>query len=520
MLRRSNKLAQTSTAPTVESRFNGPWPLNLELLHLSSKDAWTLRDACESVLILGQTGGGKSSGPFQLITRSLLRWGCGGLFLCAKPSARDEYVELARREGREADVVIVSTKKGEETGYNFLSHEIKRQKHSVSVDSIAAVFMQAHEVTGRSFNERDPFWDNAARQLMRNCLEVVINAGLDEQGEPQEIRLETIAAIISTLPQSSSDVRMPEGLEAMEQLRMAQSKVAPEREKDLELAAVYFETTWPRLAERTRSSIAQVLTVLLDRFMRTPLRPLLLEKTDCTPQDVLDGKLVIVDVPINETPDLGKIVGVVWKLAVQRAILSRTLPQGPADGVRPVFIAADEGQYWLTDYDANFQQTSRSARGITVFATQNLPNLYAELSGSPSGMARVKSFLGNLQTRLACRNTDPETNLYLAESIGQKIVQRQSRSFRGLLGWPEGQTVSEQVDFDVRPRKFTTLRTGGEKNDFMVEALVTRGGERFKANNGARWMVASFDQKCRQDDWKSRLLTGDRVRITARKERE
>ena len=57
------------------------WPDSLVLCRLSSsaKDALTLADAKTGVLITGQTGKGKTSGPGRLLAKAYLRAGFGGL---------------------------------------------------------------------------------------------------------------------------------------------------------------------------------------------------------------------------------------------------------------------------------------------------------------------------------------------------------------------------------------------------------------------------------------------------------
>src|SRR6201997_4535401 len=62
------------------------WPDSLPLCRLSSsaKDALTLADAKTGVLITGQTGRGKTSGPGRLLAKAYLGAGFGGLVLCAK----------------------------------------------------------------------------------------------------------------------------------------------------------------------------------------------------------------------------------------------------------------------------------------------------------------------------------------------------------------------------------------------------------------------------------------------------
>ena len=72
--------------PTTPSKTADYWPLNLPLIRFSEKrpDTWTLADACQGVLIMGELGSGKTSGSGQLLARQYLKAGFGGLVLCHK----------------------------------------------------------------------------------------------------------------------------------------------------------------------------------------------------------------------------------------------------------------------------------------------------------------------------------------------------------------------------------------------------------------------------------------------------
>src|ERR1700749_3283555 len=79
------------------------WPDDRVLCRLSSspKDALTLADAKTGVLITGQTGRGKTSGPGRLLAKAYLRAGFGGLVLCAKIDEADLWRKYLRETGRE-----------------------------------------------------------------------------------------------------------------------------------------------------------------------------------------------------------------------------------------------------------------------------------------------------------------------------------------------------------------------------------------------------------------------------------
>lgn len=485
------------------------WLRNLELLRWTASDRWTLDQATLGTLITGSTGSGKSTGPFQAIIRSFLRAEFGGLFLVAKADGAAEYITLAESEGRGKDVIHFRPDTPGQ-GFSFLSYEAKRYGAGRAiVENIVLLLMQAAEVASRkSGGSQDPFFESAMKALLRHALFIVITA-------TGKVDLGLVLEIVQTLPQNLNDAEEPERLRSMQLLAEAERKVTPERAHELQMARRYFIWEWPTLADRTRSSIAITLSVLLDAFLRYPLREMFLSELTVSPDDVLAGKLIVADTPVKTLDLIGKIAGVIWKYSLQRAIERRPeLASGqPIESIRPIFIAADECQFWTTSTDTYFQMTARSARGLTVYATQSIPNFYSEMGGDGTARARVDSLLGNLQNRLICQNLDTTTNQWHSESIGKIVIKRHSRSVTINPGAQDGvfarlagtgrsvnKSESEQLDYDVQPRAFTGLKRGGLENKGIVEAIVVSAGQRFRANR-QRWLKVQFHQFKEPKGW-------------------
>jgi hypothetical protein len=56
--------------------------------------------------------------------------------------------------------------------------------------------------------------------------------------------------------------------------------------------------------------------------------------------------------------------------------------------------------------------------------------------------------------------------------------------------------ISEIVEYEVQPREFSRLRTGGAANRGEVDAIVFKNGAGFKAT-GRNWMKVTFKQDFR-----------------------
>src|SRR6266403_5225769 len=83
----------------------GRWPLNLPLVHFSPRpaDTWTLADAFQGVVIMGENGSGKTSGSGRLLARKYLQAGFGGLVLCFKTDEADLWRSYLKAAGRESN---------------------------------------------------------------------------------------------------------------------------------------------------------------------------------------------------------------------------------------------------------------------------------------------------------------------------------------------------------------------------------------------------------------------------------
>ena len=267
------------------------------------------------------------------------------------------------------------------------------------------------------------------------------------------------------------------------------------RESDLKLTRDYWLNEFPALAPETRSVIVSTFTSMADCFLRGMLRNLFCTDLNFGPEDSFAGKIIILNLPVKEYYELGQFAQVlfkyVWQRAVERRIPPGTLPAETEQKVRPVFLWADESQFFANSYDALFQSTARSSRACTVYLTQNLPSYHAVFGGANS-KAEVDAFLGNLQTKIFHANGDPTTNNWAAESIGRT---RQMQFYGGLsegvgarggVGMNQNAGGSLVFEYLIQPQVFTMMKTGGQEHELMVEGIIFQGGR--------RWVVTDKDK--------------------------
>ena len=167
----------------------------------------------------------------------------------------------------------------------------------------------------------------------------------------------------------------------------------------------------------------------------------------------------------------------------------------------PVFLWADEAQNFITHYDAEYAAVARSAGGATVYLTQNRES-YRRMLGNYDA---VDSLLGNLNCKIFCQNSSTETNDWAAKLLGERwlhitgtnIGQSKNDSTQGMGGsHSSGVSRSEQRRYFVEPSRFTTLRRGGEKNGFQVDAIVYNGGHLFASGReDLPFRMLTFNQR-------------------------
>ncbi|MDF1816565.1 MAG: hypothetical protein P1V20_30465 [Verrucomicrobiales bacterium] len=489
------------------------WPDDDEaLLELSEKgqkphpqNYWSLRDAFEGVQVFGGTGSGKSSGSGQSLARAFLSSNLGGLVLTAKTDEAAAWREMAASEGRENDIIEV-THDGTYQ-FNFLRYELTRPGAGAGqVESLVNLFcavLESAEKRQGNLGGGDAYWNRALRQLLRNSIDLAIMA-------LEDVSLTSLYKIITTAPvtiEQVNDEDWRNNSVCFALIDTAKEKqLSPEKTKDLEIVEAYFLYEFAGLAQETRSVIVSTFTSMADCFLRGTLRKLFCEGLNYSPEDCFNGKIIILNLPVKEFNELGGFAQILFKYVWQRAV-ERRIPQGISREdaqatIRPVFLFADESQFFCNSNDALFQSTARSSRACTVYLTQNLPTYFSAFGGG-NGRHETESFVANLQTKIAHSNGDPVTNLFIADSIGRtRQIQLSGGTSDGVsqLGKPNyNQTAGGNMvyEYPVQPAEFTTLETGGPDHDFFVGAIIFQGGRKWypDGKSSRNYIRHKFPQK-------------------------
>lgn len=481
--------------------------LNLPLIDFSGSE-WTVRNAVEGVQIFGGIGSGKTSGSGRFLALKYLCAGFGGLVLTVKPDESALWEKYCALAGRSDDLVIVEP--GRANAFNFLEYE-SADGDTTNIVQVLKTVIRAGEEKASGANQ-DPFWESALDMLIFHVIDlcklaygrVTVRQMYDivqslpkqetrESGQDTAFRRALKAAMANVDAQVSAweSERSADELEALNHDRSGYEAAVCDAVPDARLFRFleqFFFETFGKLSEKTRSVIDFSFSGFLFELLRDPVYSLFCHQpSSFTPEDCLEGKIIVLNLPVKLYHKIGRDCQILFKYIWQRAMEKRRVERDS----RPVFLWADEAQNFLHEYDAEYQATARSSLIATVYLSQNLPNYHANMGGVRSEF-RVKSFLGTLATKIFHANADIETNRYASELIGDGVWEQKGSSIT--IADKASASKSKQVTMDriIRPEAFPMLKTGGGRNKCLVSAYVHFQGN--VLNDGESFVKMAFDQ--------------------------
>jgi hypothetical protein len=485
-----------------------PWSLDQKLWKWSRGDDHCIADSLAGICGMGATGTGKSSGPSEMIGLAHLEAGFGGIFTSAKPDDLAMQLDWCKRAGRINDIIIFGPGHGK--CFNFLDYEMTRPGAGAGlVDDIVKFLLNIAEIRSREAakggggggGENAEYFANAKKRILATIIDVLGMAR-------QRVSVPNIYMTLTSAPDTIKEWNDPRWREEsflwaclMEAKRLEQD---PRRLGDLDNAVKYWKE-YAKLNEKTRSNITSSVTGALDLLNRSLLRQLFSEGTNVTPADIAAGKILLFDMSVKQWGETGAMGQVIFKYAFQKDIERRDVQANP----RPVFLHVDEFQLLTTSYDSEFATTCRTSRVSFIILTQSLPTVWAALGGGDKAKADVASLLGNMNTKIFCANSEVETNRFVAETLGKRKQYLVQSSHTGMNPYAPvtamgpyrhsqiSASVSEHIDFQVQNSDLASLRMGGARNKYCVDAIIYRTGQPFKASK-RNWMKMTFHQNVKR----------------------
>lgn len=482
--------------------------LDTTLIRFGRQDRFTIRNACESVQILGGVGSGKTSGSGRALALAYLRAGMGGMVCCAKPGEADLWRSLAKECGRERDLLFFDASGTHR--FNFLDYA-QATIGKGGFDTNLVDMMSRIAVAARMQNSEggggkdDQYFRDAANQLLANALPFLRVAY-------GTIRLRDLYRFINDAPTAQQEVFDPAFVTrsfcTTTMFLVAEKAKAgdAEAERVTDEYGDYWTKEFSQIGDKQRSAIISTLTSTIYPFLAGQLHTLFCTHTTFVPEFSRQGLVLVLDLPTRQFGTAGviaqQIFKMLWQLAMEREKV------GPH--TRPVFSWMDECQFFMNSYDAEHLSVCRQQRVCNVFLTQDLPTYRARIGSEHA----ADSLMNKFQTRIFHATTDLVTSQYAADIIGQVMHYQGSESINtgtstssghnlggegqhtGGGGRNQGVTRSRSTykDFDIPPDYFgRELRTGGPANKFKVDAIIVRNSK-FRSSRRQRIKV-EFSQR-------------------------
>lgn len=482
-------------------------PLGILLINLAREDAYTARMATENILVTGSSGAGKTTGSGRMLAHALLGTARAGMLICAAKADEvalwEKYADVT---GRSADLRVI--RPGGPWRFNPVSYELDRKGAVASAESVVGLLEAILECADRQGNaggsrDSEPYWRLATKQLIRNFVDLVILA-------TGTVTIESLYRAVISAPQSLDDVRSEQWRESsycFQLLTEADKRTkGTARTHDFALVADYVLCELASLAQRTRSIIVSNFTSQIDPMQRGVLREIFGTDTTVTPDDCENGAIIVCGLSTQTFRETGLIANTALKYCWQRSMEARQVTPDS----RLACLWCDEFQVLVRpQHDAQFLATCRSSRVGCVLLTQGVPGVYAALGGGEMGKAQADSIFGNCSTKIFHANSDPQTNDWASSVIGRSrqfmasgnssySAEDEANAAIG-MGWlprsgSSSAGFSEVFEYEVQPREFTRLRTGGPANRGLVDAIVFQNGKVFKGS-GRNWLPVTFKQQ-------------------------
>jgi hypothetical protein len=476
-------------------------------------DTFTVNDALRGVSIFGEPASGKTSGSEKSLAIQYLKQGWGGLVLCTKPGDAIQWREYCKETERENDLIVFSKSgkhasgayAGEQMVFNPIDYEMKCSKNGCGTINIANFFMSSYHIGNKKVSDQknEIFWDSNLKRLISRVVDLLFLSG-EELIPINMVRILTSMYVVNeerylmklleikkteeiSLVENENNFCLKCILKSYFLLSRSAIESLPEEMSSFELVYFYFLLLLPEIGTRTRNEITESFMGLLEPLMSGMLSKHFTGKTNICPEWTYEqNKIIVLDFPFGEFPEIGVVAQSIFKLSFQRCLERRDGNMYP----NPVFLWANEAPYFLNPYEEQILSNSRSSRIANVFISKGISDYYSSIGLDHLHILKLDSLMGALATKIFHANSDPATNQYASSLIGDdfKLEGNASTSFLSFKRNGKSKFLTPQV----LPREFTMLRNGGQENDFLVDAIVFKTGKIW--STGTNFLRTTFKQ--------------------------
>jgi len=466
--------------------------LDAVLMRWTPTDPFRVRDLLNGgCLILGRAGSGKTSSSGRTLMQAIVdNPKSGGLLLAAKPEDADDIEAVFRKAGRLKDLIVFDAGNGWRC--NFFGC-LKRPRDVVTFVTTLSEVMKRGDSKGGGDNSR--FYDQQEERTIYNAV-----AALQVAGE--HLTAPNIHKFIMTAATSAAELQTTawQGKYHSQVLdRGFKTPKTPLEEHDFTLCLDFWIQEWATLMDgKTRGNILAGVQGTLHTMNTGIVREMCSGETNCSPEDVLAGKWILVNFSGSAWGAAGLLISTGWKQLVELAILERKAERNSPFCV----VWCDEAHAVTTAFDAvTFIPQCRSHKGCLVYLTQSVSSFYAAMKGD-AGKHQADALLANF-SHVVVHASDPITAKWASSKLGRKKVVLYSGSssaghdctvWEQMYGNPRvSASFSEHFEAVLQDQEFMIGRTGGPDNGYVADAIVIKSGEPFSDGNSYERVV--FSQK-------------------------
>ena len=366
----------------------------------------------QNILITGTIGSGKTSSAMYPFTRQLLEYKyndanskIGMLILDVKGNYFSQVYNYAQNIGRLNDLIEIKIKG--KYFYNPLDKPFL--KPSVIANQLKTILLLF------SPNNSESYWLDKAEAVLTETIKL---CRLYNNNYVTFTEIHNLVTKPDYYHEKIANLRE----------KFTKNELSKKQIYNLLSAINFFEKEFLSLDLRTlnilRSEITRITNCFVSDFE--------VERTFCPPKDKINfhgfkdvinlGKIVVLNMNINEFRNLSKIISAYLKIDFQTEVMRRLTKKNISN--RVVAFISDEYSEYVTSTDANFFSQSREARCINIISTQSYNSILNTLNNKYS----TEIIVQNLVNKIWFRTDDIYTIENAQKQIGKVDKERLSKT--------------------------------------------------------------------------------------------
>ena len=366
----------------------------------------------QNILITGTIGSGKTSSAMYPFTRQLLEYKyndanskIGMLILDVKGNYFSQVYNYVQNIGRLNDLIEIKIKG--KYFYNPLDKPFL--KPSVIANQLKTILLLF------SPNNSESYWLDKAEAVLTEAIKL---CRLYNNNYVTFTEIHNLVTKPDYYHEKIANLRE----------KFTKNELSQKQIYNLLSAINFFEKEFLSLDLRTlnilRSEITRITNCFVSDFE--------VERTFCPPKnkinfhgfkDVINlGKIVVLNMNINEFRNLSKIISAYLKIDFQTEVMRRLTKKNISN--RVVAFISDEYSEYVTSTDANFFSQSREARCINIISTQSYNSILNTLNNKYS----TEIIVQNLVNKIWFRTDDIYTIENAQKQIGKVDKERLSKT--------------------------------------------------------------------------------------------